>query len=483
MKKPGIAFWTMAAAVVVMVYVLFLKPIVGIADNGDFLRIMSSAGLDYLDPNLSYDDKYFGYFIREFALTPLGIGGYASTQVPLVMIATWLNRLVYSGHVFDMRFMAFVYGVLLLLAFWAAVRYHRTLPLASKIALAVLLVFVFADVGYIGYFNSLFGEPVSLVFLLFTVAFALAAATRDKPTKALLVLFFLSAIFLTGSKIQNAPVGILLALLGLRYLRLRDDKSWRRTVIGFSAFLALGSLAMYIFAPKQLKEINMYQTVFYGVVKDSPTPEADLEELGVPKELAVLAGTNFFTQDTPIPQRDPRLYEQFYNHMSHGKIALFYLKHPGRLFQKLEIAAQNGMTIRPYYLGTYEKAEGLPRGAVSGKFGLWSEWKRSLLPNTLWFLLPFCLLFYLALLFEWLRADTLGRRIYAETFAALGLIGFVSFLIPVIGDGEADLSKHLFLFNVVFDMMFVASLIWIVHKIALVLGGRQSEYPRFDKRL
>lgn len=472
----------MAAAIVVMIYVLFVKPIVGIADNGDFLRIMTSAGLDYLDPNLSYEDKYFGYFIREFKLTSLGIGGYASTQVPLVIVATLLNRLFHSGHVFDMRFMAVVYGLLLLLTFWVAVRYHRTLPLVSRIALGALLVFVFADVGYIGYFNSLFGEPVSLVFLLLTVALALAAATRDKPSRKLLVAFFVCAIFLTGSKVQNAPVGILIALLGLRYLRLRDDGAWRKTVIGFSAFLALGSLAMYVFAPKQLKEINMYQTVFYGVVKDSPTPEADLEELGVSKELAVLAGTNFFTPDTPIPQRDPRMYEQFYNHMSHAKIALFYLKHPGRLFQKLEVAAQNGMTIRPYYLGTYEKAEGMPRGAVSDKFGLWSEWKRSLLPNSLWFLIPFCLIYYVVLWIEWLRAETLGRRIYAETFALIGLIGIVAFLIPVIGDGEADLSKHLFLFNVCFDLMFVASLLWIVHKIALLFGGRRPTYIRYEGR-
>ncbi|WP_446686429.1 glycan biosynthesis hexose transferase WsfD [Paenibacillus hodogayensis] len=479
---PGLTFWTMVAAAAVMVYVLFVKPIVGIADNGDFLRIMTSAGLDYLDPNLSYEDKYFGNFIREFKMIPLGIGGYASTQVPLVIIATWLNKLTHSRDVFDMRYMAVVYGIMLLAAFWVASRYHRSLPLAGRIALAILLVVVFADVGYTGYFNSLFGEPVSFVFLLLTVAFALAAATREEPSRKLLIAFFVCAIFLTGSKVQNAPVGILIALLGLRFLGLRWDTAWRRTVIGFSAFLALGSLAMYVFAPKQLKEINMYQTVFYGVIKDSPTPEKDLEELGVSKELAILAGTNFFTPDTPIPQRDPRMYESFYDHMSHGKIALFYLKHPVRLIHKLEIAAQNGMTIRPYYLGTYEKSEGMSRGAVSEKFGLWSEWKRSLLPNSLWFLLPFYLVYYAVLWLEWRYAASLGGRIYTETFALIGLIGLVSFLIPVIGDGEADLSKHLFLFNVCFDLMFVASLIWIVAKVALLFGARRPTYVRYDGR-
>ncbi|MBD2866784.1 glycan biosynthesis hexose transferase WsfD [Paenibacillus oceani] len=468
-----VSLGTMAAAVAVFIYVLFVKPIVGIADNGDFLRIMTSVGLDYLDPNLLYEDKYFGHFIREFKLVPLGIGGYASTQVPFVILATWLNRLVFSTTVFDMRSMAIVYSALLLAAFGVMMRYHRAWPLIARIALGLVLVFMFADVGYIGYFNSLFGEPISYVFLLLTVGLALGLSSSEHPTRRLLILFFVCAILLTGSKVQNAPVGVLIALLGLRFLRMRSDGAWRKTVIGFSAFLAIGSLAMYVLAPKQLKEINMYQTVFYGVLKDSPTPEQDLEELGIPKELAVLAGTNFF-EETAIPQRDPVMYEKFYDRISHGKIALFYLKHPGRLMAKLEVAAQNGMTIRPYYLGTYEKGEGMSRGAVSAKFDWWSEWKKNVLPNTLWFLIPFCLVYYAVIALERRRAASLGGKIYTETFALVGLVGLISFLIPIIGDGEADLSKHLFLFNVCFDIMFASSVLWIVYRLVGLAGGRTS---------
>jgi hypothetical protein len=104
-----------------------------------------------------------------------------------------------------------------------------------------------------------------------------------------------------------------------------------------------------------------------------------------------------------------------------------------------------------------------------------------LLPNTLWFLLPFSLLYYFVLWMEWRNASSLGGRIYAETFALIGLIGIVSFLIPVIGDGEADLAKHLFLFNVCFDLMFVASVLWIVHKAAVAFGARPS-HVRYDSR-
>src|SRR5690606_14627585 len=135
-------------------------------------------------------------------------------------------------------------------------------------------------------------------------------------------------------------------------------------------------------------------------------------------------------------------------------VAAFYMKHPDRLIRKLEVAAQHGMTIRPYYLGTYEKGEGMPYGAVSTKFDFWSEFKRQALPNTLWFLVPFCLAYAAVLIWEYRRAQHVRQKVYVETFAVLAVIGAISFAIPIIGDGEADLSKHLFLFNVCFDLMF-----------------------------
>ncbi|MFC0211783.1 hypothetical protein ACFFK0_04825 [Paenibacillus chartarius] len=469
--KRAAVYGPLAAAFAVFVYVCLIRPIVGIADNGDFLRIMSSTGLDDLQRDLPREERYFSYFIREFQLTNLGLGGYISTQVPLVLLATGLNRLFYSTTVFDIRFLAAVYMVLLLAAFAIVLRSQRQLPVLVRVLLAVLLVVVFTDVGYIGYFNSLFGEPVSYVFLLLTVALALALSSAGRPSRKLLLAFFVSAVWLTCSKIQNAPIGVLIALLGLRFVPLRPDAAWRRLVLACSAVLALGSMAMYVLAPKQLKDINMYQTVFYGVIKDSQSPERDLEELGLPAELAVLAGTNYFTKDTAIPQQDPRLKEMFYDRISHGKVALFYARHPLRLLGKLEVAAENGMTIRPYYLGTYEKREGMPAGAVSEKFGYWSEWKRSVLPNTLWFLLPFSALYYAVLWREWRRAASAARRVCCETFALIGLIGAVSFVIPVVGDGLADLAKHLFLYNVCFDIMFVSGVLWVSGK-AVVWADR-----------
>ncbi|MNL77763.1 hypothetical protein D3C87_2040060 [compost metagenome] len=63
----------------------------------------------------------------------------------------------------------------------------------------------------------------------------------------------------------------------------------------------------------------------------------------------------------------------------------------------------------------------------------------------------------------------------------LGLIGLFSFLVPIMGDGRADIGKHLFLFNVSFDMMAVVMFGWLVHKLvrlAQSVTGKNGRYGR-----
>lgn len=461
-KGVGVEAAAVVAAAIILVYLLMVKPVIGMADNGDFARIMGTAGLSYLDQAMDFKDKYFGYFIREFGLTHMGLGGYVSSELVLVVYAKLISWLVH-GSVFDMRVLASVYSVLFLIAAWVIIRYNKRENAAANIIFALLFIVIFADIGYTAYYNSLFGEPVSFVFLLLTVGFAVALTQQETPHKGMLTGFFVSALFLITAKVQNAPVGIVLSLLCFRFTALRGDFRWNRLVLWFSAILFLSSVAIYFSVPKEIKVINQYQTVFYGILKDSPDPAGDLRELGIPEELAVNAGTNYFDQ-APIDQRDPVLKETFYPKISHAKVALFYLKHPDRFIAKLKVAGSKGMTIRPYYLGNYEKAAGKPYGALSDTFSAWSGFKHKILPNTLWFITLVYAAYYAVLLFNYLQANRPWTKIYLEIFMAIGLLGLIQFVIPLIGDGEADLEKHLFGFNVCFDLMLLSSAVWIVNK-------------------
>lgn len=439
------------AAAVILAWLLLWKPVIGIADNGDFLRIMGTVGLDYADPALSYEQKYFGWFIREFTMKGMGLGGYVSTSLVPVMIGKLLC-LAIGKSLFDMRAVALVYAALFIAGGWLLLRCCKGRNPWGNAVLGLLFVVMFADIGYSAYYNTLFSEPMAYVAMLLTLGFVLTLLRGAQPMSFYLWGFAISAVLLIGAKVQNAPVGILLALLCFRLTALRKGGGWRRKAGWLAVVLVAASAAIYLSLPREIKIINQYQTVFFGVLKGSENPAADLRELGLPEKLAVNAGTNYF-EPAPIDQHDPVFAKEYYPAFSHVKVGLFYLKHPGRFWEKLEIAGEHGMTIRPYYLGSFERSEGLKSGEVSYAFSLWSEFKHRVLPNKLWFILAVFVLYYGLVIRRYLNAFRVRDRIRLEVLAGLGLVALFQFVTPVVGDGEADLAKHLFGFNVSFDLM------------------------------
>ncbi len=101
---------------------------------------------------------------------------------------------------------------------------------------------------------------------------------------------------------------------------LRPDDKWKRQIwLGVGVLIAASAL-MVVAAPDRLKNTNLYQSIFYGVLKDSPNVARDMEELGIPAKYSVLAGTNYFQKDTAIPQKDPVLQREVLEKLSHKDI-------------------------------------------------------------------------------------------------------------------------------------------------------------------
>ncbi|MGN7380898.1 Uncharacterised protein [Chlamydia abortus] len=447
----------------ILAYLLMVKPLVGMANNGDFERIMNSAGLAYMP--VEQADKYFSYFFSKYAFVDdalTAVGGYLSSQALLVKLTAWVQQW-FQADWYDIRVLSGLYSLILMAALYRIVKEHRAISAWPRWVLAVLLVLVFADGAYAAYFNSLFGEPVSMLFLLLTFAFGAALTLRERPSIGLLAGFYVSAVFAISAKVQNAPIGIVLFLLSLRLWKWGEGRKWKYTAMVGSVLIILTSAIVFLSHGSSIKIINKYQTVFYGILKDSPNPHKDLEELGLNPEWAVLAGTNYFIPDLPINIKSPEFEQELDEKIGHSKIALFYLKHPVRYWEKLKITATQAFAIKPSYLGNYELSEHKAPGALSHTYTLWSKFKEHLLPNQLWFLIAFYGAFILVWVKSYLETKRPAARMYMELLMTIALIGVIQFIVPVIGDGEADLAKHLFLFNVCFDMLFVSGVVWVVH--------------------
>jgi len=442
--------------------VLMIRPIIGVADNGDFERIMVTTGLKYKTSD--YNERYFNYVNIEYlSTTPFVNGiGYFSSQVILVLIAKLFSSIVLLNKgVFDVRFLAGLYCCMLLLFIYLITKYDkRNIPIINYIYV-LLIILVFTDAGYIAYFNSLYGEALSFTTLLLIIALAVYLSKSKNPRILGLIGFYVTAIFLTCAKIQYIPIGMVIALFSLQFLRLKNDKKWRSMIATFITAILVISALSYLSIPNVFRVCNKYQSVFYGVLKDSETPQADLEELGLNKEYALLAGTHYFMGEYPIDIKDAAFQDEINSKVSPFKVAMFYLKHPIRYIKKLEVSANSAFKLIQGF-GNYEKYyDDTPKKEVTN-FRLWNDFKDKILPHSLLFLVLFFAVYTIILIFQYRKADRVSEKIYFSTFLLVMIIGIIQFIVPVICDGEADLSKHLFLFNVCFDIMFVYMAVWLV---------------------
>jgi hypothetical protein len=462
LKRADIAAVIAAAAIIVCA--LMVRPIIGIADNGDFARIMGVAGLNHIEAGR--EDRYFGYVSREYAIENpiMHFSGYFSTQVLIVWKVLMLNRLILNQTVFDIRLLSFLYSAVFLVSLFMAVRYVRRESAFTGWVAAFVSLFIFADLGYLSYFNSLYGEPVSFCLILLMVA-AAAFVFKDAEPKIRKVLpFFIASVFIAGAKAQYLPVGFIAALFAFRLRHLYRTRLWRLFALVFSAAVVIVSAAVYLSTPGEIKNCNKYNTVFYGILKDSPHPEKDLEELGVDGRYSVLAGTEYFAHDKAVDIKAPGFEKDFYKRVNHLKVILFYIKHPGMYVDKLRRAAECGFAIRHGY-GNYEKHPEIEFRQTVESFILWSNLKAKVFPRSLEFVAFYFLAAFTVLFAMRAKEKSIPGKVFLEVFMLVGLIGLTQFAVPVIGDGEADLGRHMFLFNVCFDILFAAGIILLTSSV------------------
>ena len=125
--KPGrfeIAVLTLF--LVVGIYQLFIPPLIGIADNGDFARLRYPNGLSRI-PAEDHDQR-FNYVYSKFAIVPepeVGIYYFHTSSHLFVGAARWLNILLISREVFDIRVLAALYMICFLLGFYLILIFSR----------------------------------------------------------------------------------------------------------------------------------------------------------------------------------------------------------------------------------------------------------------------------------------------------------------------------------------------------------------------
>ena len=455
----------------IVVRLLFIDPVVGLSDNGDFGRIMTSAGLGYLEPN---DNDYFGFVHSKFMLKNLdsnSLASYFTTHNIPVIIAKILSK-INSDNTFDTKYLAFIYAVFLLFSFFLIIRNVEFDSKQIKVVFIFLLLIILSDANGISYFNSLYGEPVAYVSFISLIACFLTLLKQHQPKIITLMLLFLCMFMIVGAKLQYNILSIFAIILIPIMFKLRNDRKWRIITSICSVLTIWYALWLNMVISKPLTNLTIYNAVFYGILKDSQNPRQDLVDLGLNTEFSVLVNTTRFEKNKYYDLDSDYFKSEFVDKVNYRKIIKYYLIHPKRLVEKMEVTAKKSMQNDNIQLGNYERKSGYGFMTVVNRFNLWTKIKKHVLPKTLFFMFPFYGMCFILSLRKYIKTIHYKEKRIIELLWCISFIGLLQFPLPVIGNGEADTYKQLFLFNITYDMVILVSITYCLTKaINLIRSG------------
>ncbi len=359
-----------AAAALILASQLLVPPVVGLADNGDYARVMGYAGFQHTTDTDA--ERYFSFLRTRYAVVSPGWfrSGYHSSETLLALLARAIHLAVAPRSLFDLRLLGGLHGLLLLLALAGILRACRDLTPAAQLVAASLLVFVFTDVGYAAPFNSFYSQTASLLFLLLTVAASATAVRRGCLDGWLLFGYFGCALLFVGSKPQERLQAPILAAFGLLLAGVGTAGLWRKPAVWLALALCGFSAVYGRHTPYTLREAMLYQVVFDEVLVHSADPGADAAKLGLDPAWLRYIGTNPFTSDSPLLQSEFRM--RFLHTVGYRKVLRLYLAHPSRLAGRIGRASTQAWSLRPQF-GNFERSATFPESRRSERFAAWSR--------------------------------------------------------------------------------------------------------------
>lgn len=425
-------------------YQLFMEPIVGMANNADFARLILPAGIGYHSSS-DYWETVFKFSETKFEYVPPRPFRYLTSQRPILGAAVLLNRLFAKDGHFHLVAMGASNLALYLLALFAFLASFRRKPRSSRLLVAGAVLLICPDVKWVSYFNSFYSESASLVFLFATVGFALLRLNRgDDDREALLTWFgyLVSAVLFWMAKAQNAAFVPCLAL-GAWFLSPNALlKSGR-----IAGTIALPACMLWAFATNQYADTtgeNVRVVTQEEILRHSPAPEKDRTELGLDTGKGSLFG-----------------------------IARFYMKHPSRWWAMTQRQSREAFDYIPY--GNFSRVAGLGPGAQSRAFNTWSEWKKARFPRNV-FVWGVVVLAMWGLAVVKMRCFDRSRRERLRSLVApvLAVGCLLEFVVCTTFEANGT-AKHLFIFNVAVDISLLLTLISLLEILA---AARRRRYAR-----
>ena len=451
-KPDWIDSLTVLVAAAILAWQLFVPPVIGLANNGDFGKVIG--GFNLAAP---MEDEY------KFASTTYSFDPqrhlsfeFYSTQVVLVAAAVALSRLLGNAATFDLRFIGLVHGLLYLAALWIVLPLLRTLDRRARLLCWLLLILVYCDVMYVSELNSFFMDTAAFVFFLLTAGFVCRILKWKRRWD--IFWFVVCCLCFIDSKTQHAPLGLLIALLvAIRPSVFLPDipKALRLGLI--TALLAMVAFSWKA-APADYAINPLFTDVFYGIMPRVRDPARELRALGLDESYQKYVGMHAYS-DSKL-SADTIFVHAFLGKVSTSRLALYFVKHPA-LAYTLVVRGLSEAGRQRVFMGNFDRSIGRPAFAESYGFSILSSMKRRMFEqHGLLYLIYTLLLGTIFSLLLFIR-----RRQFAAGFAEAGwtmvAMMIAAMLIADLGD-SLDFVRHSFVFIGINDTVLVALVIGLI---------------------
>lgn len=455
---------------IILLKVLFINPIIGKCDNGDFDRLMTYGGISNISKN--YNDIYNKFLHTNYLITSPSIffvfgKDWVSESILLkIAVVIFLYAHNFSNYIFDIRYLAFVYSLILLLGVFLILKFNKLSPILKCIS-GIFIILFFTDVSYIEYFNSFFGEAGTIVFFFLNIGTYLMLISKEKPKIRYFVYFFItSACFLT-SKAQELPLLVFMLIVYLGLFIFYKGKQYRKCIFIGSVIVTMVCAMAYFSLTDTMNENNIYQSVFLGVLRGSNHPRKDLTELGVNEKFMAFCGKSFYNRKSSKDPLGKDMLREFYPKISPVKILHFYIKHPNRMWEKIKDSASNAYSFSIPGSWNFTKGE-YAHNKFMNTFRTKLIKRYPKLHHNIYVFIGFSVIYFVICIFYFIKSKERSVRLLTLMLLFILASGSSQFILPVIGSGAGDFQKHLFLLNLSYDIMFGVAIVWFAHVIEVM---------------
>lgn len=434
-----------------------------LTDNGDYARVMRLTSL-YRDESgglrvsLGGENAFSDVFRILFDLN--GISGYPSSQLIFVRLSVIVNLIVNAlfglpADTYNVYYLGALYGIFYAAALTFFLAQIKLKNKYLKIAVSAAVLLVMCDIGYVGYFNSLYGEGLQHICFVFFAGFLLRAFAKP-PTAADIIPAGVILVLYGTSKPFNIPCAIIFGLVYLIAVWVRSGRQQR-----FCGAVSMGLavcilIAAFAIVPKWMGEQTHYNSVFFGTLRnaDDETAKERLRDLGLDEELYVLKNTNYYVSDAAA------LREQYdvsgAMSLSHVDLLMFHATHPGYTLSRVPDIMRHSDMLRNVFFMDDDYMDDAFRLTA------WSGIRENTGFGTVAVNIIILLMFFAGVFILLFRRHGNSLITYAVPLLLVVAVGY-AFIMPFISNGYADLGKHMYVYIEFVDMMVVLIILGAAH--------------------